>query len=42
MGWLAFGDIPDGWTSRATIGWASGLYTWHHDRWTQAASAATP
>ena len=33
MGWLAFGDVPDGWTIfGATIVVASGLYTWHHDR----------
>lgn len=33
MGWLVFGDIPDGWTIfGATIVVLSGLYTWHHDR----------
>ena len=33
MGWLAFGDVPDGWTIfGAAIVVASGLYTWHHDR----------
>lgn len=33
MGFLVFGDVPDGWT---VLGGAvvvlSGLYTWHHDR----------
>jgi drug/metabolite transporter (DMT)-like permease len=33
LGWLVFGDIPDGWTILgAAIVVASGLYTWHHDR----------
>jgi drug/metabolite transporter (DMT)-like permease len=33
LGWLVFGDIPDGWTILgATIVVLSGLYTWHHDR----------
>jgi drug/metabolite transporter (DMT)-like permease len=39
MGWLVFGDVPDGWTiAGAAIVVASGLYTWHHDR--QAAKRA--
>jgi drug/metabolite transporter (DMT)-like permease len=33
LGWLVFGDVPDGWTILgATIVVASGLYTWRHDR----------
>jgi drug/metabolite transporter (DMT)-like permease len=33
LGWLVFGDVPDGWTILgASIVVASGLYTWHHDR----------
>jgi drug/metabolite transporter (DMT)-like permease len=37
LGWLVFGDIPDGWTILgAAIVVASGLYTWHHDRVSQA------
>jgi drug/metabolite transporter (DMT)-like permease len=33
LGWLVFGDIPDGWTILgAAIVVLSGLYTWHHDR----------
>lgn len=33
LGWLVFGDVPDGWTILgATIVVLSGLYTWHHDR----------
>ncbi len=33
MGWLVFGDVPDGWTIiGAAVVVASGLYTWHHDR----------
>jgi drug/metabolite transporter (DMT)-like permease len=33
MGWLVFGNIPDGWTILgAAVVVASGLYTWHHDR----------
>jgi drug/metabolite transporter (DMT)-like permease len=33
LGWLVFGDVPDGWTILgAAIVVASGLYTWHHDR----------
>jgi len=33
MGWLVFGDVPDGWTIfGAAIVVASGLYTWRHDR----------
>ena len=45
MGWLVFGDVPDGWTvAGAAIVVASGLYTWRHDRQeaARAASAATP
>ena len=41
LGWLVFGDVPDGWTILgAAIVVASGLYTWHHDR--RMLSAATP
>jgi drug/metabolite transporter (DMT)-like permease len=37
MGWLAFGDVPDGWTiTGAAVVVASGLYTWHHDRISRA------
>jgi drug/metabolite transporter (DMT)-like permease len=33
LGFVIFGDIPDGWTILgAAIVVASGLYTWHHDR----------
>jgi drug/metabolite transporter (DMT)-like permease len=33
LGWLVFGNIPDGWTILgAAIVVLSGLYTWHHDR----------
>jgi drug/metabolite transporter (DMT)-like permease len=33
LGWLVFGDVPDGWTILgAAIVVLSGLYTWHHDR----------
>jgi drug/metabolite transporter (DMT)-like permease len=33
LGFLVFGDVPDGWTILgATIVVASGLYTWRHDR----------
>jgi drug/metabolite transporter (DMT)-like permease len=40
MGWLAFGDVPDGWTVvGALVVVASGLYTWHHDRRAGAGSA---
>lgn len=40
MGWLAFGDIPDHWTILgAAVVVASGLYTWHHDRRTAAATS---
>ncbi len=41
LGFVIFGDVPDGWTILgAAIVVASGLYTWHHDR--RAVSAATP
>lgn len=41
LGFVVFGDVPDGWTILgAVIVVASGLYTWHHDR--KAASAARP
>ena len=40
-GWLAFGDVPDGWTILGgAVVVASGLYTWHHDR--SRANAAKP
>jgi len=40
LGFVLFGDVPDGWTILgAAIVVASGLYTWHHDR---TISAATP
>jgi drug/metabolite transporter (DMT)-like permease len=33
LGWLVFGDVPDGWTILGgAIVVASGLYTWRHDR----------
>ncbi|WP_421994116.1 DMT family transporter [Reyranella sp.] len=33
LGAVVFGDVPDGWTILgAAIVVASGLYTWHHDR----------
>jgi drug/metabolite transporter (DMT)-like permease len=33
LGFVLFGDIPDGWTiAGAAIVVASGLYAWHHDR----------
>ena len=33
LGFVVFGDVPDGWTILgAAIVVASGLYTWHHDR----------
>ncbi|MBV8394594.1 MAG: DMT family transporter [Alphaproteobacteria bacterium] len=33
LGFLVFGDMPDGWTILGgAIVVASGLYTWHHDR----------
>jgi drug/metabolite transporter (DMT)-like permease len=41
LGFVLFGDVPDGWTILgAAIVVASGLYSWHHDR--RAISAATP
>ena len=40
LGWLVFGDVPDGWTILgAAIVVASGLYTWHHDRKASSVSA---
>jgi len=40
FGFLVFGDMPDRWTILgAAIVVASGLYTWHHDR---RSTAATP
>ncbi len=42
LGWLVFGDIPDGWTIfGAAIVVASGLYTWHHDRVFSARTTTT-
>jgi len=33
LGFLVFGNVPDGWTILgAIIVVAGGLYTWHHDR----------
>jgi len=33
LGWLVFGDVPDGWTILGgAIVVTSGLYTWRHDR----------
>ena len=41
LGFVLFGDVPDGWTILgAAIVVLSGLYTWHHDR--RIVSAATP
>ena len=41
LGFVIFGDVPDGWTIvGAAIVVASGLYTWHHDR--RIVSAVTP
>ena len=41
MGWLVFGDVPDGWTIfGAAVVVASGLYTWHHDRRTSGRTTA--
>lgn len=33
LGFVVFGDMPDGWTILgAAVVVASGLFTWHHDR----------
>jgi len=41
LGFVVFGDIPDGWTILgAAIVVASGLYTWHHDQRQAAAGTA--
>lgn len=41
LGFMLFGDMPDGWTILgAAIVVVSGLYTWHHDR--RVLSAARP
>jgi drug/metabolite transporter (DMT)-like permease len=41
LGFVLFGDVPDGWTILgAAIVVLSGLYSWHHDR--RIVSAATP
>jgi drug/metabolite transporter (DMT)-like permease len=41
LGFVLFGDMPDGWTILgAAIVVVSGLYTWHHDR--RVLSAARP
>lgn len=43
VGYLVFGDIPDGWTiAGAVIIMASGLYAWHRERVVSAARSAKP
>jgi drug/metabolite transporter (DMT)-like permease len=41
LGWLVFGDVPDGWTAvGAGLVVASGLYTFHRERQSQRRQSA--